>query len=367
MSGQDASTPTSAAVKSLPVRWDGREPDPYEWPVLVTGAGGFVGGHIARELAGAGHRVRGLTRRPPLVEPGDPSIEWLVGDLRDAGARHRALAGVRGVVHAASWVCLGLDPDGTSQAINVEATTSLLAEAARSGVERFVYTSTLYTLAAGTAEEPADEVTAWNLHRVESPYTRTKRQAERLVLEASDAGLSTIAICPGMVMGPRDHKPTSTTIVRSLARHRTVVLPPGGIPIVDARVLRTAHRRALLAGGRGTRYAVVGRYLSYPELAAVVASIVGRPRRVLTLADRWEPAIARAADWMAPLVRRWIPDLSRQLVAGGFLRLHVDGRRADICFGLRHPPATESIAASLMEGSRLGRTSGPLAVRFERR
>jgi dihydroflavonol-4-reductase len=252
------------------------------------------------------------------------------------------------VIHAASWVCLGLDPHDTSRAINVEATTSLLAEAARSGVERFVYTSTLYTLAAGTADEPADEFAAWNLRRVESPYTRTKRAAERLVLDANDSRLSTLAICPGMVMGPRDLKPTSTTIARALARHRFVVLPPGGIPIVDARVLATAHRRALVAGGSGTRYAVVGPYLSYPELAGVVASIAGRPRRVIDLSDRWEPALGRAAGWLSPLVRRWIPDLSRQLVAGGFLRLHVDGRRADVGFGLRHPPAAESIAASLM-------------------
>ena len=148
-------------------------------------------------------------------------------------------------------------------------------------------------------------------------------------------------------MGPRDLKPTSTMIVRALARHRIVVLPPGGIPIVDARVLATAHRRALVAGGSGTRYAVVGPYLSYPELAAVVASIAGRPRRVIALSDRWEPALGRAAEWTSPLLRRWIPDLSRQLVAGGFLRLHVDGRRADACFGLKHPPASESIAASL--------------------
>jgi dihydroflavonol-4-reductase len=349
MSGRESSIPTSVTAEALTVPWDGREPDPSGWPVLVTGAGGFVGGHVARDLAAAGHRVRGLTRRPPLVEPGDPPIDWLVGDLRDAEVRRRALAGARGVIHTASWVCLGLDPHHTSQAINVEATTSLLAEAARSGVERFVYTSTLYTLAAGTPDEPADESTAWNLQRVESPYTRTKREAERRVLEASDSGLSTMAICPGMVMGSRDHKPTSTMIVRSLAGYRTVVLPPGGIPIVDAQVLATAHRRALVAGGRGTRYAVVGSYLSYPELAVVVASVAGRPRRVVALADRWEPVLARAAEWTAPLVRRWIPDLSRQLIAGGFLRLHVDGRRADVCFGLKHPPAAESIAASLRD------------------
>lgn len=345
MSGRDGASPTTARPPIVP--WDGREPEPSDWPVLVTGAGGFVGGHIARMLAGAGHRVRGLSRRPPVIEPGDPPIDWLVGDLRDDAIRRQALAGARGVIHTASWVCLGLDPRGTSRAINVEATARLLAEAAAAGVERFVYTSTLYTLAAGTPDEPADEFAEWNLRRVESSYTRTKREAERLVLEANGRGLSTVAICPGMVMGPRDLKPTSTMIARSLARHRIVVLPPGGIPIVDARVVATAHRRALVAGGDGTRYAVVGPYLSYPDLAAVVASIAGRPRRVIALSDRWERALGPAAGWTAPLMRRWIPDLSRQLIAGGFLRLHVDGRRADASFGLIHPPAVESIAAGL--------------------
>ncbi len=335
------------AGQGLPTPWDGREPEPTDWPVLVTGAGGFVGGHIARAMARAGHRVRGLTRRPPVEEPDDPPVDWLIGDLRDSAVHRRALAGVRGVIHAASWVCLGLDPRGTSQAVNVESTRQLLDESARAGVERFVYTSTLYTLAAGTPDEPADEFTAWNLQRVDSPYTRTKRQAERLVVEASEHRLSTIVLCPGMVMGPRDRKPTSTAIARTLARCRLAVVPRGGIPIVDVRLVALAHRRALVAGGHGQRYAVVGPYLSYPELAAVVASITGRPRWVLTLPDRSEPVLARAADWLAPIARRWVPDLSRQLIAGGFLRLHVRGARADACFGLEHPLAIESIARSL--------------------
>jgi len=329
--------------------WNGRDPEPSEWPVLVTGAGGFVGGHVARELASAGHVVRGLSRRPPQVEECDPDIEWLIGDLLDANVRRRALAGVRAVIHTASWVSLGADHGHLSQAVNVDATRQLLAESVQAGVERFVYTSTLYTLAAGTWERPADEFSSWNLQTIDSAYTQTKRQAERLVLEASQPHFSTIAICPGMVLGPRDSKPTSTKIVRELSRAFVAVLPGGGIPIVDAGLLAVAHRRALVAGGAGERFAVVGPYLSYRDMAALVSSITGHPRWVLPLPDRLEQLVSSPVDWIAPLVRRKWPDLSRQLVAGGFLGLHVSGERANVCFGLVHPPAIDSISRSLSQ------------------
>ena len=215
----------------------------------MTGAGGFVGGHVARHLARAGHFVRGFARRPVDAEAGDPSIEWVIGDLTDQDLRRRALAGVRGVIHTAGWVSLGPDSKGISQSVNVEVTGELLDEAKTAGVERFVYTSTLYTLAAGTPEQSADESSEWNLERIDSSYVRTKRQAERMVLDASGDAFTTIALCPGMVLGPRDPKPTSTQIIRAYSKTTVAIAPKGGIPIVDSRLLALAHRRALIAGG----------------------------------------------------------------------------------------------------------------------
>ena len=178
-------------------------------------------------------------------------------------------------------------------------------------------------------------------------YTKTKRQAEQLVRNANGSRFTTITLCPGMVLGPRDTKPTSTQIVRAFSRTLTAIVPPGGIPIVDAGLLALAHRRALIAGDAGERYAVLGPYLSYRELAALVASITGRPHWLVPLPDRLEPLIMLAAGWLGPLVRPWWPDVSRQLAAGGFLRLYVRGDRANACFGLKHPPALDSIAKSL--------------------
>ncbi len=326
---------------------------PEDWPVLVTGAGGFVGGHVARALARAGHAVRGLSRRLPSTAADDPPIDWLLGDLRNPAVRRESVRGVRAVVHSAGWVSLGSDPSGDAVAINIDATRGLLDEARAAGVERFLYTSTLHTLAAGTAEHPADEDTPWNLHSVDAPYARTKRAAERMVLEGSDR-MAGLAICPGMVLGPGDVRPTSTKLPLVMSRSRVVTLPGGGIPIVDAGVIAEAHARALAVGEPGLRYAVVGPYLSYQEMAGLVAEVAGRPHRVVSIPDAFERPVvgfARALDWL----RRGRGDVSGAAAAGGFLRLHVRGDRADRAFGLAHPPPIRSIFTALDDARRHGR------------
>ncbi len=334
------------------------DPDSTDWPVLVTGASGFVGGHVARSLAQAGHRVRGLTRSAPRPEPGDPEIEWVRGDLRDPIDRRRALQGVRGVIHSASWVSLGADPRGESREVNVEATRSLLEDSVSSGVERIVYTSTLHTLASGSREAPADEETFWNLDRVDSTYARTKREAEAIVLDGLGGKLATVALCPGMVIGARDPKPTSTSLLIALARSPIAVLPSGGIPIIDARVAALAHRRALVAGGSGRRYALAGPYLSFLELAGMVAKVAARPYWTFPLPDACERPMAWCAGWFDRLAGgRWI-EVSSATVAGGFLQLHVRGDRADRAFGLIHPPPVESIEIALRDAHRAGLARG---------
>jgi dihydroflavonol-4-reductase len=231
----------------------------------------------------------------------------------------------------------------------------LLDAARAAGADRFLYTSTLWTVAAGTEDAPADEETAWNLEPVRSPYSETKRAAERLVLDASRPGFRTAVVCPGLVIGPRDVRPTSTRLLLAMARSPVALLPRGGIPVIDARVAALGHVRALERAEPGRRYVLAGPYLSYHELAALVARVAGRPRRVVTVPDVCERPLA----WLAGRLDRWgrgrWPGVSAAAVAGGFLRLHVRGRRADLAFGLHHPPPVESIFDTLDDAQRSGR------------
>jgi dihydroflavonol-4-reductase len=330
--------------------------------VLVTGAGGFVGGHVARTLAIEGYHVRALSRRPVQPEPDDPEIEWQLGDLTNPSDREDAIRGVRGVIHVAGRVTLNVDRSGMSRRVNVEATHSLLDLAEAEGVESFVYTSTLWAVAAGTKAAPANEQSEWNLAPLKSPYTETKREAERLVLDRNGPGLRTSVICPGLVVGPRDTGPTSTQVFLTMARTPVAMLPKGGIPLIDVRVLAQAHQCALERGRPGTRYAVVGTYLSYPEMARIVFQLTGRPRLVIPMPDILERPSRLTARYLAHAAGGRLGEYSEALIGGGFLQLHVSGARADREFELHHPDPMTSIYDALEDHRRSGRARwlGPL-------
>ena len=227
----------------------------------------------------------------------------------------------------------------------------MVADAIAGRVERLVYTSTLHTLAAGSAGSPADEDTPWNLASVRSPYSETKREAERIVLRGE---LPAVALCPGMVIGPRDPKPTSTSLLLVMARSPIGFLPGGGIPVIDAEVAALAHRRALSMGEPGRRYALMGPYLSYADMARLVGRVAGQPRGVVRLPDLIEWPLVRGAGLLDRLGGGSRIEVSAAAIAGGFLRLHVSGARADAAFGLVHPPPIESIYRALEDAKRSG-------------
>ena len=257
------------------------------------------------------------------------------------------VTGVRGVIHAASWVSLGPDSRGESQATNVESTRHLLTDAAAAGAERFVYTSTLYSLAAGTREQPADEMTKWNLHDLDSDYTRTKRQAEQLVLAANRPGFSTIALCPGMVQGPA----IRNRLRRQLPRPTHARSSPSFRPGVYRSLMSSYWPWRIVGAGlrRGGWALRCGRALSELRRSRRIGRFFDGPPAVAESRYQigWNPWLSRLRVGPVHSPVAGGPTYRGSLPPEGSFDFSCRGDKANACFGLVHPPAIDSIAKSL--------------------
>lgn len=244
-------------------------------PVLVTGASGFLGWHVARVLIERGFRVRALARKPESVS--DLEAETVVGDLRDAASLERATEGCSLVFHvAADYRLWARDPQELYQS-NVRGTANLLAAARRAGVERFVYTSTVGCI--GFVEGGlGDETTPVSLAEMAGAYKRSKFLAEQEALRAYREGFPVIVVNPTAPVGARDLKPTPTgqTIVDFL-RGRMPAYIDSGLNVVDARETAEGHWLACEKGRPGERYILGSENLTLQQIFQALSRLSGRP------------------------------------------------------------------------------------------
>jgi dihydroflavonol-4-reductase len=180
--------------------------------VLVTGATGFTGGHLARALAVDGHRVRTLVREPRVTSARGPdlfssaqgtAIDVVAGDLRDPAAVSRAVQGVEVVYNiAAIYRQAGLPAD-TYRAVNAVAVGDLVEQAARAGVRRVVHCSTVGV--HGDVEHPPASEDA--PLRPGDVYQRTKVEGEeRARAAAAQFGIEVTIVRPSGIYGPGDRR-----------------------------------------------------------------------------------------------------------------------------------------------------------------
>lgn len=273
---------------------------------LVTGGAGFLGGAIARRLRERGDRVRSFSRgaHPELEAWG---VEAVRGDLADAEAVARAVAGCEVVFHVAARVG-GWGPREEYRRTNVAGTDHVIAACRRHGVPRLVYTSTPSVVHGGGDIEGGDESLPYP-RRFESAYPETKAEAERRVLAANDEALATVALRPHLVWGPGDRQLIPRLLER--ARAGRVFLVGRADKRVDATYvdnaadahLNAADRLAPGAACAGRAYFIAqGEPRPASELINGILRAAGLPpvRRRVPAALAWAVgAAAEAAFWLA--------------------------------------------------------------------
>ena len=246
--------------------------------VLVTGASGFLGYHVAKALVQAGASVCVLVRRPQRVRNlAAAGVACIEGNLEDAGALARACRGCDYVFHLAAAVDFGGDWELVRRA-NVEGTRHVIEAACAAGVNRLVYTSSVVTVGASYSRAVLDEQSTWNLGSFRVPYVATKREAESLALSAADRNLTVVVVNPGAAVGPDDFASSRYGALcdRFWRRHIPFYFA-GGNCFVDVRDVAFGHLLAARHGVTGERYILGGANLSYAAFFRLLARAAKKP------------------------------------------------------------------------------------------
>jgi dihydroflavonol-4-reductase len=243
-------------------------------PILVTGATGFIGWHVARKLLERGHAVRALARSESRVR--ELAVETVIGDLRDPDSLQRAVAGCGTVFHlAADYRLWARHPDELFQS-NVEGTRNLLTAARQSGVDRVVYTSTVGCIGVPDGGV-GDEDRPVALDDMAGSYKRSKFQAEQVALEFARSGFPIVIVNPTAPVGDHDFKPTPTgKIILDFLSGRMPAFVDTGLNIVDVEDAAEGHLLAAERGRVGERYILGCHNLTLQQILERLAAISGR-------------------------------------------------------------------------------------------
>lgn len=243
-------------------------------PTLVTGASGFIGWHVARLLIEQGNKVRALVR--PSSNLRELDVERVPGDLRDPGSLERAVAGCSRVFHVAADYRLWARDPNELYGSNVEGTRNLLEAARRSGIERFVYTSTVGCIGVPHGGV-GDETIPVTLADMAGAYKRSKFLAEQVALEFAASGFPVVVVNPTAPVGDHDVKPTPTgKIVLDFLKDAMPAYIATGLNLVDVRDTAAAHLLACERGRPGERYIVGCENLTLAEILEKLATLTGK-------------------------------------------------------------------------------------------
>ncbi len=256
--------------------------------VLVTGGTGFLGSHIVRELAAAGHRLRLLARSPDKVAPlmermgvAPDSYEISVGDIVDRDSVRSAVEGTDAVVHTAAVVAVEPTREAEMAAVNPVGAENVLGEAAAAGCDPIIHMSSV----AALFPFETDPVTAEHPIRGETtPYGRSKAACERTARGLQAAGHPVVTIYPSGVIGPDDWN-------GSVGQNPAKLWITKGMPVtknyagsfVDVRDVAKVVAASMAPGRGAQRLLAMGTFMTAPQQAEIMSEAIGAKFKTVPL------------------------------------------------------------------------------------
>ncbi|MBK9479713.1 MAG: NAD-dependent epimerase/dehydratase family protein [Bacteroidetes bacterium] len=245
--------------------------------VLLTGADGFLGSNITRELLKQGYEVRAFhLPHQQTATLQDLPIERYEGNLLNIQDIEKALVGCDAIIHAAASTSVWPTRNATSWKINVEATKNCITAALSAKVKRFVYVGTANSFGFGTKANPGNEEGAYNCDQYKLDYMDSKKAAQQLVLKAvKEQQLPAVIVNPCFMFGPYDSIPGPGAMIVSICKNQIPGYTSGGRNYTAVKDVAQAIVNAIKQGRIGECYILGNANLSYREIFDLIAETTG--------------------------------------------------------------------------------------------
>ena len=271
---------------------------------LVTGATGFLGSHLCRQLVRDGFNVTALCRSTSKTDAlDDLPISKKIGDVTDRLSLDDAVAGNDYVFHAAAHGTYWRRHKKVQNQVNIQGTENVSEACLNFGVKKLVFISSI--TAIGLPEEPGKSIgeeSAFNLEGSSLNYHISKKRAEEIVLGAVEKGLDAIIINPANIWGPHGEKYRGADHVEKVMGKRVIPYFTGGICVVHVDDVVDGIMAAFDRGRTGERYILGGENILLKTIAELAlrhqdkkASFVPLPKAVTWLAAVISESIALAS------------------------------------------------------------------------
>lgn len=282
--------------------------------ILVTGATGFIGSVLTRQLVADGASVRILRRKSSsldLLQDVIAEVDVAVGDVTHALSLYEAMEGIDEVYHVAAKVSFDRRDREVLRRVNVDGTANVVNAALEAGIDRLVHTSSMAAFGRPSESDmPIDETTSWRDADHRSAYARSKYRSELEVHRGIAEGLDAVIVNPALVFGVGRESSNTRRIVDLVRSGWLFAVPPGGTNVVDVQDVAAGLRKAMVHGETGRRYFLGGENLSWNAIAERLARVFQVPPPQYELPAPFVTGIAVCSEVLATLTRGQ-PFLSR--------------------------------------------------------
>lgn len=317
---------------------------------LVTGGAGFLGRALVEQLRARDIAVRVLALPSEVTAHVEgEGVEIMRGDVLDRDCLVDAVKGVDTVFHMAaiynSWM-----PDPTAMYdVNLRGTFHMLEAARRANVNKIVYTASVVALGRPRRGQLAHEDTPYEAWDVNFHYSRSKLFSMMTAEDFASWGLDVSIVCPAMVLGPGDLRPTPSgeTIINALNEFVPGYFD-GGVSYVDVRDAADVHIRAAEQGAPGRRYIAAGHNVAVHDFLALIERLIGRGRRYVKLPLAAATVYVHGLEWIARRTQR------PPLLSLGFLKyssqpVYYDNTRSRQELGMTYRPIEDTVRDAIAD------------------